>query len=91
MGKFVKGPPPKGGKMASSKGNASRYERGTTAQAPGKNPQDRAPNLQGRVYNEFRPDVARGSTMPPPTSDTEEPRLSMKRGSGKGLSKGRPR
>jgi len=87
MAKFTsKSPPAKGGKMASApKGNASRYERGSTSQAPGKNPQDRAPNLQGRVYNEFRPDVARGSTMPPPTSDTEEPRLSMR------LNKGRKR
>jgi hypothetical protein len=92
----------KGGKMASTpKGNATRYDRGSTATAPGKNPQDRAPNLQGRVYNEFRPDSARGSTMPPPTKDTEEPRMSsrqgkstspaMTRGSGKGLSKGRSR
>jgi hypothetical protein len=41
-------------------------------------PETRPPNLQGRVYNEFRPEVARGSTMPPPTGDTEEPRLSQR-------------
>lgn len=70
-----------------SKGG-SKYQRGFTAQAPAK-PDERPPSLKGRVYNEFRPDAARGSTMPPPTGDTQEPRMS-KRG-GKGLSKGRGR
>jgi hypothetical protein len=62
--------------------------RGFTPQ-PGHSPDSRPPNLQGRVFNEFRPDVARGSTMPPPTGDTEEPRGGKR--SGKGLSKGQKR
>jgi hypothetical protein len=64
----------------------AKYKRGFTAQAP-TSPDERPPNLKGRVYNEFRPDTARGSTMPPPTDDTEEPRLS-KRPGGKPISKG---
>ena len=73
----------------------AKYKRGFTAQPPAK-PDERPPNLKGRVYNEFRPDVARGSTMPSPTGDTEEPRLSkrMVKGplaKGSPLSKGRKR
>lgn len=63
----------------------AKYKRGFTAQAPA-NPDERPPALKGRVFNEFRPEVARGSTMPPPTGDTQEPRMSSKR-----LNKGRKR
>jgi hypothetical protein len=69
----------KGGKPAPT----TKFERGFTAQAPGK-PEERPPSLKGRVYNEFRPDVARGSTMPPPTGDTQEPRMSKRLGKAKG-------
>ena len=71
---------------------SSKYQRGFTAQAPAK-PDERPPSLKGRVYNEFRPDVARGSTMPPPTGDTEEPRMSKRSNKGLALSlpKGRKR
>jgi hypothetical protein len=72
--------PAKGGKSAPT----TKFERGFTAQAPGK-PEERPPSLKGRVYNEFRPDAARGSTMPPPTGDTQEPRISKR------LNKGRKR
>jgi hypothetical protein len=65
----------KGGKSAPT----TKFERGFTAQAPGK-PEERPPSLKGRVYNEFRPDVARGSTMPAPTGDTQEPRMSKRLG-----------
>jgi len=75
----------KGGKSTPT----TKFERGFTAQAPGK-PEERPPSLKGRVYNEFRPDVARGSTMPAPTGDTQEPRMSKFTGK-KGLSKGRGR
>ena len=51
--------------------------RGFTTQSQ-HSPESRPPNLVGRVYNEFRPDTARGSTMPPPTGDTEEPRTSKR-------------
>ena len=51
--------------------------RGFTTQST-HSPETRPPSLQGRVYNEFRPDTARGSTMPPPTGDTEEPRMSRR-------------
>ena len=57
----------------------TKYPRGFTAQST-HSPETRPPNLQGRVYNEFRPEVARGSTMPPPTGDTEEPRISKRLG-----------
>lgn len=56
--------------------------RGFTAQSL-HSPESRPPNLKGRVYNEFRPDVARGSTMPAPTGDTQEPRLSKRLGKKK--------
>jgi hypothetical protein len=58
---------------------ATKYKRGFTAKSV-HSPETRPPNLQGRVYNEFRPDAARGSTMPPPTGDTEEPRMSRRLG-----------
>ena len=61
---------------------ATKYKRGFTPQS-GHEPETRPPKLQGRVWNEFLPDSARGSTMPPPTTDTEEPRMSKR------LSKGR--
>jgi hypothetical protein len=61
---------------------ATKYKRGFTSQSPHA-PETRPPNLQGRIYNEFRPDVARGSTMPPPTGDTEEPRMSKRLSKGK--------
>ena len=86
------GNPPKGA-------GASNYPRGFTAQAPGKNPADRPPKLSNGVSNDFFRGSARSAVMPPPTRDTQEPRMSsrqgpaaspaMKRGSGKGLSKGR--
>ena len=60
--------------------------RGFTAQSR-HSPESRPPDLKGRVYNEFFPNEPRGSTMPAPTGDTEEPRLSKR--SGKGLSKKR--
>ena len=60
--------------------------RGFTTQSQHR-PETRPPSLQGRVYNEFRPDAARGSTMPPPTGDTEEPRLS--KFTGQRLNKGK--
>lgn len=50
-------------------------------------PESRPPKLKGRVYNDFYPDKARSATMPPPTGDTEEPRMS--RFKGKRLNKGR--
>lgn len=61
----------------------AKYKRGFTAKSLHA-PEERPPNLKGRVYNEFRPEVARGSTMPPPTGDTEEPRLSRRLGKPKG-------
>lgn len=62
----------------------AKYKRGFTSKEL--HPSDeRPPSLKGRVYNEFRPDAARGSTMPPPTTDTQEPRLSKR------LNKGRKR
>ena len=86
------GNPPKGT-------GASKYERGFTAQAPGKNPADRPPKLERGVSNDFFRGAARSAVMPPPTGDTQEPRMSsrqskqtppaMTRGSGKGISKGR--
>jgi hypothetical protein len=60
----------------------AKYKRGFTAHAPAK-PDERPPNLKGRVYNEFRPEAARGSTMPPPTGDTQEPRISKRLNKGK--------
>ena len=57
----------------------AKYKRGFTAKEA--HPSDeRPPALKGRVYNEFKPDTARGSTMPPPTSDTQEPRFSKRLG-----------
>ena len=66
----------------------AKYKRGFTAQSL-HSPETRPPKLQGRVTNDFYPDKARSAVMPPPTGDTQEPRLS-KRG-GKGLAKGRKR
>jgi hypothetical protein len=60
----------------------TKYKRGFTAKE-GHAPEVRPPDLKGRVYNEFRPNVARGSTMPPPTRDTEEPRMSKRLGKSK--------
>jgi hypothetical protein len=86
--------PPKGA-------GSTQYKRGFTAKPPGKNPADPPPKLSRGVTNDFRRDTARSAVMPAPTKDTQEPRMSsftgpkgspaMKRGAGKGLSKGRPR
>ena len=57
----------------------TKLPRGFTAQSV-HSPETRPPALKDRVYNEFRPETARGSTMPPPTGDTEEPRLSKRLG-----------
>jgi hypothetical protein len=63
----------------------AKYKRGFTAKSL--HPSDeRPPKLQGRVYNDFYPEKARSAVMPPPTGDTEEPRLSRRKGP---LSKGR--
>jgi hypothetical protein len=67
----------------------AKYKRGFTAKSL--HPADeRPPKLQGRVYNDFYPDKARSAVMPPPTGDTQEPRLS-KRVGAKGLARGRKR
>jgi hypothetical protein len=105
MAKFTSKNAPKGLSKGSSKGNppkgsgSTQYERGFTAQPPGKNPADRPPKLARGVTNDFHREPARSAVMPAPTGDTQEPRMSaytgpkgspaMKRGSGKGLSKGR--
>ena len=80
---FKGGAPPKGT-------GASQYERGFTAQPPGKNPADPPPRLSKGVTNDFRRDSARSAVMPAPTGNTQEPRLSKFTGK-KGLSKGRGR
>jgi hypothetical protein len=66
-------------KGSKTTGSGTQYKRGFTTQSQHA-PEVRPPNLQGRVYNEFRPEVARGSTMPPPTGDTQEPRMSKRLG-----------
>jgi hypothetical protein len=53
--------------------------RGFTAQSL-HSPESRPPKLQGRVYNDFYPEKARSAVMPPPTEDTEEPRMSKRLG-----------
>jgi hypothetical protein len=63
----------------------AKLPRGFTAQSA-HSPESRPPKLQGRVYNDFYPEKARSAVMPPPTGDTEEPRLSKRKGP---LSKGR--
>jgi hypothetical protein len=57
----------------------AKYKRGFTAQAPAK-PDERPPKLKGRVYNDFYAEKARSAVMPPPTGDTQEPRLSKRLG-----------
>jgi hypothetical protein len=57
----------------------AKLPRGFTAQA-GHNPADRPAKVQGRVMNDFWPDRMRSAVMPPPTGDTEEPRLSRRLG-----------
>jgi hypothetical protein len=57
----------------------AQYKRGFTAKEQHPS-EERPPKLKGRVANEFKPDIARGSTMPPPTDDTQEPRLSRRLG-----------
>lgn len=80
----------KGLSKGTPKGNPTKLERGFTAQAPGKNPADRPPKLSKGVTNDFFRGPARSAVMPPPTTDTQEPRMSKFTGK-KGLSKGRSR
>jgi hypothetical protein len=58
------------------------YSRGMTFQSQ-HSPETRPPRVQGRVGNEFWPDKVRSATMPPPTDDTEEPRMSKREGARK--------
>lgn len=89
-----------GNPMKTNKGGKSQLPRGRTAQAPGKKLADRPPKVgKGGVANDFLPAAGRSAVMPPPAKDTQEPMMSsrsaamgspaMKRGPGKGLSKGR--
>ena len=50
----------------------------------------RPPKVSGRVANDVWPNPVRSATMPPPQTDTQEPRgRGLTRGSGgKGLTKG---
>jgi hypothetical protein len=58
------------------------YKRGFTAQAPAK-PDERPAKLTGRVYNDFYAEKARSAVMPPPTADTQEPRMSKRLNKGR--------
>jgi hypothetical protein len=58
---------------------ATKYKRGSTAKSVHK-PETRPPKLKGRVSNDFFPNPARSATMPPPTTDTQEPRMSKRLG-----------
>ena len=62
----------------------AKYKRGFTARIVHPS-ETRPPKLKGRVANDFYPPASRSATMPPPTSDTQEPRLSKR------LNKGRRR
>jgi hypothetical protein len=55
----------------------AKLSRGSTAKPPG-NPAQRPPKLKGGVANDFFPPKARSAVMPPPTKDTQEPRMSRK-------------
>jgi hypothetical protein len=58
------------------------YKRGFTY-TPKHPPELRPPKLEGRVGNEVYPDKARSAMMPPPTEDTQEPRMSRRLGKGR--------
>lgn len=64
----------------------AKYKRGFTFH-PEHAPDERPQKLQGRVFNDFWPDKARSAMMPPPTGDTQEPRMSKRL--GKPTAKGR--
>ena len=56
---------------------------------PKGNPAKRPPKVSGRVANDVWPNPVRSAIMPPPTTDTKEPRgRAMSRSGGKGLTKG---
>ena len=63
-----------------------KLPRGKTFMPKG-NPAKRPPKLKGKVANDLWPNPARSAAGPPPTTDTQEPRMS--RGKGKGLTRGR--
>ena len=53
------------------------YKRGMTAKSSHA-PEARPPKKSGRVANDVYPDPIRSAVMPPPTSSTQEPRMSRK-------------
>lgn len=56
---------------------------------PKGNPAKRPPKVSRGVANDVFPAKPRSAIMPPPTTDTQEPRgRAMNRGGGKGLTKG---
>ena len=59
---------------------AKKYARGKTFQSKTR-PEARPPRIKGRVVNDGVTPRARNTTMPAPTTDTQEPR-------GKGLTRG---
>jgi hypothetical protein len=65
----------------------AKYKRGFTAKEL--HPSDeRPPRIKGGVYNDFYPERVRSAVMPPPTGDTQEPRMSKRLGKS---TKGRSR
>jgi hypothetical protein len=54
-----------------------KYKRGFTAKTLHP-PEQRPPRIKGGVYNDFYPERVRSAVMPPPTGDTQEPRLSKR-------------
>jgi hypothetical protein len=63
--------------------------RGKTFRPTG-NPAKRPPKVKGKVANDVYSGAPRSATMPPPTTDTKEPRGMVRSRSGgkKGLTKG---
>ena len=60
----------------------AKYKRGFTARTAHPS-ETRPPKLKGRVSNDFYPEKARSAVMPPPTGDTQEPRLSKRLNKGR--------
>ena len=54
-----------------------RSTRGRTAKL-NHDPAKRPPKVKGRVANDVYPNPIRSATMPPPTTDTQEPMMSRK-------------
>jgi hypothetical protein len=55
----------------------AKFTRGSTAKTTHSS-QTRPPAVKGGVSNDFLPPKTRSAVMPPPTKDTQEPRMSRK-------------